>query len=92
MHALQDEARTSIINRLKRIEGQVRGMSRMVIEDQDCEKILDQFKALNAAVRKCNRVLLGYYIMRCVEERVVSDEEATSCIRKKLSAILDTHL
>ncbi|MEW6171818.1 MAG: metal-sensitive transcriptional regulator [Bacillota bacterium] len=92
MRTLQDEARTSIINRLKRIEGQVRGMTRMVVEDQDCEKILDQFKALDAAVRNCSKVLIGYYIMRCIQEKVVSDEDAISCIRKKLSAILNTHL
>jgi DNA-binding FrmR family transcriptional regulator len=92
MQTIESETRQKIINRLKRIEGQVRGMTRMVAEDQDCEKILEQFKALNSAIRNCARVLLGYYVTRCVQERVPSDEDTIACIRQKLTTILNTHL
>ncbi|RJX22981.1 MAG: transcriptional regulator [Ammonifex sp.] len=89
---LQDEVRTNLFNRLKRIEGQVRGMTRMVAEDQDCEKILDQFKALNAAVRNCGKVLVGYYVMQCVEGKTDCDEETLACIRQNLSTIISRYL
>lgn len=92
MQTIESETRRKIINRLKRIEGQVRGMTRMVAEDEDCEKVLEQFKALNAAIRNCGRALLGYYVMQCIQEKVDTDEATTACIRQKLITILNTHL
>ena len=46
------EERQSLLNRLKRIEGQVRGISKMISEEQDCAEILMQIAAVKAAVNK----------------------------------------
>ncbi|MGO0123058.1 metal-sensitive transcriptional regulator [Desulfothermobacter acidiphilus] len=92
MDNLPDEGRLAIINRLRRIEGQVRGVCRMVEEDQDCEKILDQFKALEVAVRNCRRAVIGYYMVRCVQEKFQCSEEMVGFLKQRLSGILDTPL
>lgn len=55
-----------LINRLNRIEGQVRGIKRMVEEDAYCPEILVQVAAVNAALNSFNKVLLGNHIKTCV--------------------------
>ena len=55
-----------LINRLNRIEGQVRGIKRMVEEDAYCPEILVQVAAVNAALNSFNKVLLANHIKTCV--------------------------
>jgi DNA-binding FrmR family transcriptional regulator len=59
-----------LINRLKRIEGQVRGIQRMVEEDCYCPDIITQVAAANAALNSFNKVLLADHIRTCVAEDV----------------------
>lgn len=47
-----DEEKQAVINRLKRIEGQVRGIQRMVEDDRYCVDVLVQISAINAALKK----------------------------------------
>lgn len=55
-----------LIRRLSRIEGQVRGVRRMVEEDRYCVDILTQVSAISAALNAFNRVLLAEHIKSCV--------------------------
>ena len=57
-----------LVNRLSRIEGQVRGIKRMVEEDAYCPEILIQVSAVNAALNSFNKVLLAEHIRSCVAE------------------------
>ena len=59
-----------MINRLSRIEGQVRGVKRMVEEDAYCPDILIQVSAINAALNSFNKVLLSNHIHTCVAEDI----------------------
>ena len=59
-----------LLNRLSRIEGQVRGIKRMVEEDAYCTDILVQVAAVNAALNSFNRVLLTNHLHTCVAENV----------------------
>lgn len=59
-----------LINRLSRIEGQVRGVKRMVEEDVYCTDILIQVSAINAALNSFNKVLLSNHIRTCVAENI----------------------
>ena len=56
--------------RLSRIEGQVRGVKRMVEEDAYCPDILIQVSAINAALNSFNKVLLANHIRTCVAEDI----------------------
>jgi DNA-binding FrmR family transcriptional regulator len=55
-----------ITNRLKRIEGQVRGLQRMVGEERDCEAILTQVMAARAALDQVALLIAENYIQECV--------------------------
>lgn len=64
---VRDEARKkALINRLKRIEGQVRGLESMLEEDAYCMDILVQSTAANAAINSFNKEILADHIKGCV--------------------------
>ena len=66
-----------LINRLNRIEGQIRGIKRMVDEDAYCPDILIQVAAVNAALNSFNKVLLGNHIKTCVTQDIKDGKEET---------------
>lgn len=58
------------MNRLKRIEGQVRGVQRMLEHDAYCTDILVQVSAINAALNSFNKVLLANHVRTCVADNI----------------------
>lgn len=66
-----------LVNRLSRIEGQVRGIKRMVEEDVYCTDILIQVSAVNAALNSFNKVLLANHIRSCVADDIREGKEET---------------
>src|SRR5699024_4092536 len=65
-----NEEKQSVINRLKRIEGQVRGIQRMVEEDRYCVDILVQISAINAALKKVGFSVAERHTKHCVSDAV----------------------
>lgn len=66
-----------LINRLSRIEGQIRGIKNMVEKDVYCADILVQVAAANAALNSFTRVLLENHIKTCVTEDIRSGRDET---------------
>ena len=66
-----------MLNRLNRIEGQVRGIKRMVENDVYCPDILIQVSAVNAALNSFNKVLLAEHIRTCVAEDIKEGKDET---------------
>ncbi len=66
-----------LINRLNRIEGQIRGIKRMVDNDVYCPDILVQVAAVNAALNSFNKVLLGNHIKTCVTRDIKAGKDET---------------
>ena len=66
-----------LINRLSRIEGQVRGVKKMVEEDRYCIDILTQVSAVQAALNSFNKMLLSNHIKSCVVDDIKAGNEAT---------------
>lgn len=61
-----DEQKRALLNRLKRIEGQVRGIQAMIEENAYCNDVLMQSSAVNAAMNAFNKELLASHIRTCV--------------------------
>lgn len=72
-----DKEYRNLINRLSRIEGQIRGIKRMVEEDAYCIDILVQVAAANAALNSFNKVLLGEHIKTCVANDIRDGKDET---------------
>ena len=70
-----ENERHDLINRLKRIEGQVRGLQRMLDEDAYCPDILTQASAVNSALNSFCRVLLASHIRTCVSDDIRSGRD-----------------
>ncbi len=66
-----------LINRLNRIEGQVRGIKGMVERDVYCTDILVQVAAVNAALNSFNKTLLANHIKTCVTQDILEGKEET---------------
>lgn len=66
-----------MINRLSRIEGQIRGIKGMVEKDVYCTDILVQVAAVNAALNSFSRVLLSNHIRTCVTQDIKDGKEET---------------
>ncbi len=66
-----------LIHRLNRVEGQIRGIKRMVEDNAYCTDILIQVSAANAALNSFNKVLLANHIRTCVAEDIREGKEDT---------------
>lgn len=67
-----------LLNRLNRIEGQIRGIKAMVEDERYCVDIITQVAAVQAALNSFNKVLLEHHIKSCVVENIKSgDSDAT---------------
>lgn len=65
-----------LIGRLNRIEGQVRGISRMVVEGRYCIDILTQLQAVRAALTKVETAILQEHMGKCIEGAIMSGNAA----------------
>lgn len=78
-----------LINRLNRIEGQVRGIKRMVEENVYCPEILIQVSAINAALNSFNKEMLNSHIKNCVKQHVKEgDDEVLDELLKTLQKLM----
>lgn len=72
-----EEELKKLMNRLNRIEGQIRGIKRMLEEDAYCSDILTQAAAVNAAVNSFNKELLASHIRSCVINDIREGKDET---------------
>ena len=72
-----EEEFKKLINRLNRIEGQVRGVKRMLENDAYCTDVLIQVSAINAALNSFNKMLLAEHIRTCVAEDIRQGKDET---------------
>ena len=72
-----EEEYKKLINRLNRIEGQIRGIKKMVENDAYCTDILMQVSAANAALNSFNKELLATHIRTCVAKDIRDGKDET---------------
>jgi len=82
-----DETKAATLKRLNRIEGQIRGISRMVEEDRYCIDLLTQISAVRAALRRAEEEILRDHISHCVEHAIASGDKADQ--RQKIAELID---
>ena len=82
----------AIMKRLNRIEGQVRGIARMIENDKPCEDILIQIGSIKAALHKAGQLVLEGHMYHCVREGIKnnSDDTAMKNLLKALNQFAKT--
>lgn len=84
-----DEEKKKLINRLNRIEGQVRGIRGMIEKDAYCTDVLVQSAAVNAAINSFNKDLLSRHIHSCVVRDIKNgDEEVIDELMKLITKLM----
>ena len=85
---MQHATKTSVLKRLSRIEGQVRGISGMVEGDRYCVDVVTQISAVRAALHKVEEEVLRDHVSHCVADAFASGNVNEQ--RKKLEELVDT--
>jgi DNA-binding FrmR family transcriptional regulator len=84
---MQREAKASVLRRLQRIEGQVRGLARMVEQDRYCIDVVTQIAAVRAALRRAEEEILADHVAHCVEGAIKSGNKSDQ--RRKVAELID---
>ena len=87
MNLMREEIKASCLKRLKRIEGQVRGLAGMVEDDRYCIDVVTQIAAAKAALRRVEEEILRDHVAHCVEHAIVSGDKADQ--RRKIAELMD---
>ena len=81
------ENKADLAKRLRRVEGQVRGIARMVDEDRYCIDIVTQVAAVRAALRRVEEEILRDHVAHCVERAIASGSKADQ--RRKIEELME---
>ncbi len=87
MQPMRTEIKTSCLKRLKRIEGQIRGLAGMVEGDRYCIDVVTQIAAAKAALRRVEEEILRDHVAHCVEHAINSGDKADQ--RRKIAELMD---
>jgi len=83
---MRKDIKASCAKRLNRIEGQVRGLARMVDEDRYCIDIVTQVSAVRAALRRLEEEILRDHVAHCVEHAIASGNKTDQ--RRKVEELM----
>jgi CsoR family transcriptional regulator, copper-sensing transcriptional repressor len=83
---MRKDIKASVQKRLGRIEGQVRGLAKMVEEERYCIDIVTQISAVRAALRRVEEEVLKDHVAHCVEHAIASGDKADQ--RQKISELM----
>ncbi|MHB8819874.1 MAG: metal-sensitive transcriptional regulator, partial [Bellilinea sp.] len=86
MKVRSEETRTSMINRLRRVQGQLGGIETMLNEDRECRDVLQQLSAVRSAVHSAMLAYMEAYISECVLEQMETSSDRSH--REKLASEL----
>ena len=75
MDNVKTESKEDILKRLRRIEGQVKGIQRMIEEEKSCSDILTQVAAVRAAINKTGSLILEKHSMTCIQNAASAQDK-----------------
>lgn len=78
VRTIAPDSREDVLVRLRRIEGQVRGVQRMVEEERSCREIVNQLAAVKAAIASLNGVVVECYARDCLGDAEKSRDETVA--------------
>jgi len=85
--SMQSDTKTAVAKRLARIEGQIRGIARMIDEDRYCIDVMTQVAAVRAALRRVEEEVLRDHVAHCVEDAIASGDQDDQ--RQKIIELID---
>jgi DNA-binding FrmR family transcriptional regulator len=89
--AVDPEVKTKNLHRLRRIEGQVRGLQQMVSEERYCADILTQISSVQEALRAVTRELMRNHLKHCATEAIRKGPEEAEAMYDELASLMHKH-
>ena len=74
--AIQDEGKEDVLRRLNRIEGQVKGLKRLVEEDTYCVDVMTQVSSVHEALRSVGKILMRNHLQHCVTDALRDGDDS----------------
>ena len=71
-----DQIRASMLSRLNRVEGQVRGVAKMLDDQRPCMEVLQQLASIQAALRGVSKIVMRNYLERCATDAIKSNDSS----------------
>jgi len=84
---MRKDIKAACLRRLNRIEGQVRGLTKMLEGDRYCIDIITQISAVRAALRRAEEEILRDHVGHCIEEAIVTGNRAEQ--RRKIAELME---
>lgn len=78
----------NIKNRLKRVEGQVRGVLAMIETNKDCKEVVGQLTAIRSAVDKAIAVIVAENLASCIREEIEQGKEASEVVQEAINLLV----
>ena len=82
------DLKKDIVDRLSRVEGQVRGLKKMVEEERDCYEIVNQLAAARKALDKVGFIILTTKLEECLKKKSAAGEPADGAIKETLELFM----
>ncbi|WP_277631244.1 metal-sensitive transcriptional regulator [Atopococcus tabaci] len=79
-----------VINRLKRSEGQIRGVLKMMEEEKDCKDVVTQLTAISSSIDRAIGLIVAENLAQCVSDREADGESAEQSIQEAIDLIVKT--
>ncbi|MFZ3578488.1 metal-sensitive transcriptional regulator [Virgibacillus sp. DJP39] len=79
---------TQVVNRMKRIEGQVRGLLKMMEEDKECRDVVTQMSAVRTAIDRTAALVVSTNLERCIREEKEKGESSEDLIKEAVNLLV----
>ncbi|MHB0886126.1 MAG: metal-sensitive transcriptional regulator [Bacillota bacterium] len=82
------DAVEGLVKRLRRVEGQARGLQKMLLEGRECEDLIIQLAAMREAISKVGMVVIGKYMERCLREDIAQGKSGKEGLERALNILM----
>ena len=86
------DIKSSNLTRLRRIEGQVRGLQKMIDEDRYCADVLTQVSSVHEALRSVSRELMRNHLKHCATSAIKAGDDQAEAMYDELTELMHKHL
>ena len=84
----REKTRQDTLNRLRRIEGQVRGLQRMIADEKDCSQVVTQLSAIRGALDQVGFILLSHRMEECLRAKLEKGEPGRKALEDAMKLFL----
>ena len=89
MH-LKTEYDKKVVNRIKRAEGQMRGVQKMMDEESDCQSVVTQLKAIRSSLDRAIGLIVAENLVDCLEDEILNQEDRDQMVQQAVELIVKT--